>query len=84
MLINLTSVPIGETCEFPRDMEDCIELVKKYFNDDIAGAIEYFYVSKIDELRSEIDSLNDEIEGLEREVDELRNQQDDEAETWDY
>ena len=84
MVKNPTSVLIGEAWEFPLDMEDCIELVKEYFNDNLAGAIEYFYALKINELSSEIDSLNDEIEDLEREVDMLRDQQDDEAESWDY
>lgn len=84
MVENPSSVLIGETWEFPQDMEECIELVKQYFNDNLAGAIEYFYSSKINELSSEIDSLNDEIEDLEREVDMLRDQQDDEIESWDY
>lgn len=84
MVKNPTSVLIGETWEFPLDMEDCIELVKKYFNDNLAEAMEYFYKSKINELSSEIDSLNDEIEGLEIEVDELRDREVDPVETWDY
>lgn len=84
MVKNPTSVLIGETWEFPLDMEDCIKLVKEYFNDNLAGAIEYFYALKINELSSEIDSLHDEIEDLEGEVDMLRDQQDDEAESWDY
>mgnify|MGYP004702534337 FL=1 len=84
MVKNPASVLIGETWEFPLDMEDCIELVKKYFNDNLAGAIEYFYASKINELSSEIDSLNDEIEDLEREVDMLRDREVDPVETWDY
>ena len=84
MIKNPTSVLIGETWEFPLDMEDCIGLVKKYFNDNLAGAIEYFYASKINELSSEIDSLNVEIEDLEREVDMLRDREVDPVETWDY
>lgn len=84
MIKNPTSVLIGETWEFPLDMEDCIELVKKYFNDNLAEDIEYFYALKINELNSEIDSLNDEIEDLEREVDMLRDLEVDPVETWDY
>ena len=84
MVKNPTSVLIGETWEFPLDMEDCIGLVKKYFNDNLAGAIEYFYALKINELNSEIDSLNNEIEDLEREVDMLRDREVDPVETWDY
>lgn len=84
MVKNPTSVLIGETWEFPLDMEDCIVLVKKYFNDNLAEAIEYFYALKINELNSEIDSLNNEIEDLEREVDMLRDREVDPVETWDY
>ena len=84
MVKNPTSVLIGENWEYPLDMEDCIELVKKYFNDNLAGAIEYFYALKIDELSSEIDSLHDEIEDLEEEVDMLRDLEVDPVETWDY
>lgn len=84
MVKNPTSVLIGETWEFPLDMEDCIELVKEYFNDNLAEAIEYFYALKINELSSEIDSLNDEIEDFEREVDMLRDREVDPVETWDY
>lgn len=84
MVKNPTSVLIGETWEFPLDMEDCIGLVKEYFDDNLAGAIEYFYALKINELSSEIDSLNDEIEDLEREVDMLRDREVDPVETWDY
>ena len=39
MVKNPTSVLIGETWEFPLDMEDCIELVKEYFNDNLAEAV---------------------------------------------
>ena len=84
MVKNPTPVLIGETWEFPLDMEDCIELVKEYFNDNLAGAIEYFYTLKINELSSEIDSLHDEIEDLEGEVDMLRDREVDPVETWDY
>lgn len=84
MVKNPTSVLIGETWEFPLDMEDCIGLVKEYFNDNLAGAIEYLYALKINELSSEIDSLHDEIEDLEREVDMLRDREVDPVETWDY
>lgn len=84
MVKNPTSVLIGETWEFPLDMEDCIELVKEYFNDNLAGAIEYFYALKVNELSSEIDSLHDEIEDLEGEVDMLRDREVDPVETWDY
>lgn len=84
MVKNPTSVLIGKTWEFPLDMEDCIGLVKEYFNDNLAEAMEYFYTLKINELTSEIDSLNDEIEDLERDLDAIRDQQDDEAESWDY
>ncbi len=84
MVKNPTSVLIGETWEFPLDMEDCIELVKEYFDDNLAEAIEYFYALKINELSSEIDSLNDEIEDFEREVDMLRDREVDPVETWDY
>lgn len=84
MAKNPTSVLIGETWEFPLDMEDCIELVKEYFDDNLAEAIEYFYALKINELSSEIDSLNDEIEDFEREVDMLRDREVDPVETWDY
>ena len=84
MIKNPTSVLIGETWEFPLDMEDCIELVKEYFNDNLAGAIEYFYALKINELSSEIDSLYNEIEDLEGVVDMLRDREVDPVETWDY
>lgn len=84
MVKNPTSVLIGETWEYPLNMEDCIELVKKYFNDDLAEAIEYFYALKINELSSEIDSLHNEIENLEGEVDMLRDREVDPVETWDY
>lgn len=84
MIKNPTSVLIGETWEFPLDMEDCIGLVKKYFNDNLAGAIGYFYASKINELSSEIDSLHNEIEDLEGVVDMLRDREVDPVETWDY
>ena len=84
MVKNPTSVLIGETWEFPLDMEDCIKLVKEYFNDNLAGAIEYFYALKINELSSEIDSLHDEIEDLEGELDMLRDREVDPVETWDY
>ncbi|MBT9788791.1 hypothetical protein GPK90_05455 [Clostridium sp. MCC344] len=84
MVKNPTSVLIGENWEFPLDMEDCIGLVKEYFNDNLAGAIEYFYALKINELSSEIDSLHDEIEDLEGEVDMLRDRGVDPVETWDY
>lgn len=84
MAKNPTSVLIGETWEFPLDMEDCIELVKEYFDDNLVEAIEYFYALKINELSSEIDSLNDEIEDFEREVDMLRDREVDPVETWDY
>lgn len=84
MVKNPTSVIIGETWEYPLDMEDCIELVKKYFNYNLAGAIEYFYALKINELSSEIDSLHNEIEDLEGVVDMLRDREVDPVETWDY
>lgn len=84
MVKNPTLVLIGKNWEFPLDMEDCIELVKKYFNDNLAGAIEYFYALKINELSSEIDSLHNEIEDLEGEVDMLRDREVDPVETWDY
>lgn len=84
MVKNPTSVLIGKNWEFPLDMEDCIELVKRYFNNNLAEAIEYFYALKINELSSEIDSLHNEIENLEGEVDMLRDREVDPVETWDY